>query len=182
MWKFLTLLFQLFLSPVNGWNDVSYADVNPKDLATKGFYPLLLITSLTVFLQGLYHVGFSFVSLLQLCIIMFVKFFLSFFISNFIFSMYGFRYSERGDSEKHNQTFILFSLSLLALSSLIQNLIPMDLDVVYFLSIYVAIIMWRGVKYMAIYPDKRGSFMIFSILTIIVPPYLIGFLFEKIVQ
>lgn len=181
MIKFLTLLFQLILSPINGWSDVSFAGMNPKEMSLKGFYPLLFFTGLSVFLQGLYHPGSSFVVLLQESIIMFIKFFLSFFIANFFFSLYIHRFTERGTSEKHDQTFIILSLSLLSLSSLIQNCIPMELDVVYFLSIYVAIIMWRGVKYMTVIPEKTGSFMVFSILTIIFPPYIIGYLFEIII-
>lgn len=181
MTKYLTLLFQLILSPVNGWKDISYSAENPRRLMVKGFYPILFITALSVFLQGIYHSGFNFIELLQGSIIMFLKFFLTFFIANFFFSIYGQRFINRDNSEKHNQTFILFSLSLLALSSLIQNCIPMELDVVYFLSIYVAIIMWRGVKYMTVRPEKTGSFMLFSIVTVIIPPYLIGFLFEKII-
>lgn len=181
MGKFFALLFQLILSPVNGWNDVSYENLNPKKLLVNGFYPILILTGLSCFLQGIYHPGYTFVELLQESLIMFIKFFLSFFIANFFFTLFVASFIERNNSEKHNQTFILFSLSLLALSSFLQNCIPMELDVVYFLSIYVAIIMWRGVKYLTVRHEKIGVFMIFSICTVIVPPYLIGFLFEKLI-
>lgn len=49
-----------------------------------------------------------------------------------------------------------------------------------FLGIYTAIVLWRGDRYMAVREESVGRFMIFTILTVIVPPFLIIFIFNLI--
>lgn len=181
MATFFKLLFQLILSPAQGWNDVSHDSVDPRRLLSAGFYPLISLTALAFFLQGFYHPGTPFVYLLEECIIVFVQYFLSFFVAQFIFTSFIHRYVKSEPSEKRNNTFIIFSLSLLALATLVENCIPIFMPIREFFAIYVAIIMWRGSRYMSVCHDKTGTFMIMSISAILVPPFIIGFLFNLIV-
>ncbi len=55
MRRYLKYLFQLILSPGNGWEDIAIADDNPQSIASRGFYPLIAIAALSVFMQGVYH-------------------------------------------------------------------------------------------------------------------------------
>lgn len=175
------LLFQLILSPYQGWGDVSHDGVPVNRLLSAGFYPLITLTALTVFLQGLYHPGFTFLYLLEKCIVIFVQYFISFFIARFVFTSLIHRYVNSELSEKRNDSFIIFSLSLLAIATLTENCIPIYMPIREFFAIYVAIVMWRGVRYMAVRNDRVESFMIMSILAILVPPFIIGFLFNAVI-
>ncbi|MDE6049965.1 MAG: hypothetical protein K2G09_09790 [Paramuribaculum sp.] len=181
MATFFKLLFQLILSPYQGWSDVSHDSVPVNRLLSAGFYPLILLTALAVFLQGVYHPGFTFIILFEKCIVVFVEYFISFFIARFIFTSFIHRYITSEISEKRNDTFIIFPLSLLALATLVENCIPIYMPIREFFAIYVAIIMWRGTRYMAVRSEKVESFMIMSILAVIVPPFVIGFLFNAII-
>lgn len=46
MRRYLKYLFQLILSPGNGWEDIAIADDNPQSIASRGFYPLIAIAAL----------------------------------------------------------------------------------------------------------------------------------------
>lgn len=181
MATFFKLLFQLILSPYQGWKDISHGSVPVSRLLSAGFYPLIIFAALTVFLQGIYHPGFTFVCLFEKCIVVFVQYFISLFIARFIFTSLIHRYITSEISEKRNDTFIIFSLSLLSLATLVENCIPIYMPIGEFFAIYVAIIMWRGVRYMAVRKDRVESFMIMSILAVLVPPFIIGFLFNAII-
>ncbi|MCI9607080.1 MAG: hypothetical protein HFJ94_02745 [Muribaculaceae bacterium] len=183
MATFFKLLFQLILSPSQGWQDVSHDAVPYSRLASSGFYPLIAVAALLFFMQGLYHPGlYSFGVMVQEVIIIFVEYFLSFFLAQFIFSCFIHRYVMTEPSENHNATYIIFGLSLLALASLVENCLPIYLPVRQFFAIYIAIVLWRGVRYMAIYPHKVGHFMLMAIGAIILPPFIINFLFNIIIN
>ena len=46
MLKFLKNIFQLILSPGNGWEDISHDGEDPKVLAAKGLYPIIGFASI----------------------------------------------------------------------------------------------------------------------------------------
>lgn len=181
MLTFIKLLFQLILSPAQGWSDISYAGLPVRRLASCGFYPIIGLAAVTSLLSGVYHPGAHWALLMQEGVVVFVKFFVSYFIAAAAFRSYGHRFSDVASEEKRSQTYILFSLSLLALMDLLQNCIPIDLPVIGFLAIYVAVVMLRGAAYMGVAEDSVGKFMIFSVATVIVPPYLLGFIFNLII-
>ena len=56
MLKFLKNIFQLILSPGNGWEDISHDGEDPKVLAAKGLYPIIGFASITAFAQFFYNV------------------------------------------------------------------------------------------------------------------------------
>lgn len=181
MFKFLKSLFQLILSPVRGWEDISYAGEDYRRLAAEGLYPLLGVASLTVFMAAIYRHGVELSYMIQQAIVTFVKYFVGYFIAVFILGSYIHRDSDAEISEKRNHTFVIYSIGLLAIISIIKNCLPMNLATLNFLPIYVAIVMWRGTRYMAIRPDRVGYFMILAIGAVIVPPFVIGFLFNLVI-
>lgn len=181
MGYFIKMLCQLILSPVQGWNDVSHDAVSPARIAKYGFYPLIAVAALAYFLQGVYHPGIPGSYMVQRAIVMFVSYFVSYYIAQFVFSVTIHRYVMTEPSDKHNCTFILYSLSLLALATLVENCIPIDMPVMEFTAIYVALVMFRGTKYMAVFPDRTGAFMLMSIAAVLIPPFVISFLFNLVI-
>ena len=83
--------------------------------------------------------------------------------------------------EKRCHTFVLYTLGLLALISLIINVLPVTSAMLFFLPFYVALIQWKGCSYMRIRPDRIGIFMIIAILGVLMPLYLFYFLFSHII-
>lgn len=180
MLHFFKHILQLLFSPGNGWEDISHEGRDARRLASEGLYPLLGITALSTFISCFYTSDFDLIRLIQQAIVSFIQFFVTYFFAIFMFSMHLGKYIEGEMNEKRNMTFITYSIALLAFIKIIENCLPIELSLVQFLPVYVAIIMWKGTKYMAVKNDKLGHFMILTIFSIIVPTYLIGYLFDFI--
>lgn len=177
MLHFLKYLFQLIISPTPGWEDISHDGCNAKRLAVRGLYPLLGIMAMSAFIAYIYNCELSFSALLQNAVITFVEYFITYFIAIFLFSLYISKFIDGEQNEKRNMTFITYNIAILALIRIIDNCMPVELSLIQFLPIYVAIVMWKGMKYMAVNKNKVGQFMLLSILSIILPPYLLSMLF-----
>jgi hypothetical protein len=179
MLKFLKFLFQLIISPTPGWEDISHEGRDAKLFATEGLYPLLGITALSTFITYFFNDS-GLIALLQKAIITFIQYFASYFIAIFLFSVHISKYIDGEPNEKRITTFITFNIAILAIIRIIENCLPIELSIVQFLPVFVAIVMWKGTKYMAVNKNKIGQFMLLSIISIIVTPYLLQALFNFI--
>ncbi len=178
---FLQNLFQLVLSPGNGWEDIAKTDSRADVIAVRGFYPLIAVTALSIFVEMLYKTGCSFIGELLKAVLVFMMYFLSYFIGTFILSVFIGPMLNGKTNENRIKTFVIYSLGLLSLISLLVNCLPITTVVLFFLPIYVAIIMWKGTAYMEVAHGSEGQFMLVAIPGVIVPPYLIYFLFSLII-
>ena len=181
MRRYLKHLFQLILSPGNGWEDIGIAADNPCSIATRGFHALIAVTALSVFMQGVYHHA-EFLVLFMRMIVTFLVYFVSYFFGVFALSLFAEPTLEKRYDELRSQTFVLYTLGLVALISLIINVLPITSVMLFFLPFYVALIQWKGVGYMEVKPDKVGIFMILAILGVLMPPYIFYFLFSLIIS
>lgn len=180
MKRYLKHLFQLILSPGNGWEDIDSANENPRSISQSGFYPLIAITAASVFIQGIYHHQIPFLVLFLRMLVTFLVFFLSYFFGAFILSIFVESTLNGRYNERKCHTFALYTLGLLALISLIVNCLPVTSMMLFFLPFYVALIQWKATKYMDIKEPKIGIFMIIAILGVLLPPYFFYFLFSLI--
>lgn len=180
MKRYLKNLFQLILSPGNGWEDIGKADDAPRDIAVKGFYPLITLTALSVFMQGVYHHA-EFLVLFIRMIVTFMVYFVSYFFGVFVLSLFSEPTLEGHYDDRRAHTFALYTLGLLALISLIINVLPVTSAMLFFLPFYVALIQWKGVGYMGVKPAKTGLFMIIAILGVLMPTYIFYSLFSLII-
>lgn len=180
MLNFLKHLFQLLFSPGNGWEDISHQGRDAKRLAKEGLYPFLGITAISAFLNYFYNYDLNLINLLQDAIITFVQFFITYFIAIILFSVYLGKYVEGELNEKRNMTFITYSIVALAFAKIVENSMPTEMSIVQFLPVYVAIIMGKGSKYMAVKRKNLAYFIILTIVSIILPVYLIKYIFDFI--
>ena len=181
MIRFLKYLLHLVLSPGKGWEDISHEGQGPKMIVNEGLYPLLGIASLSAFIVYFYNDEYGLAELLQHAIIIFVQYFISFFIASFLYSIYAVKYVDGAVNEKKNHTLISYSLALLSVITIIGNCLPMELSLVQFLPVYVALVIWKGCRYMAVKEEKTRQYMIFAVISIILPPILLGYLFNLII-
>jgi len=182
MRRYLKNMFQLVLSPGNGWEDIDKADDNPRDIALKGYYPLIALAAASVFMQGVYHhAEADFLKLLMRMIVMFIVYFVSYFFGVFTLSLFSDPLVEGGYDERRSHTFTLYTLGLLSMIALIVNCLPVTKGMLFFLPFYVALVQWKGVKYMDVKPGKEGLFMIIAIPGVLMPPYIFYILFSHII-
>lgn len=180
MKRYLKNLFQLILSPGNGWEDIGTTDDSPREIAASGFYPLIALTALSVFMQGVYH-HVEFLVLFMRMIVTFLVYFVSYFFGVFVLSLFAEPTLEGRYDDRRAHTYVLYTLGLLALISLIINVLPVTSAMLFFLPFYVALIQWKGTAYMHVKHEKIGIFMIIAILGVLMPTYVFYFLFSLII-
>lgn len=180
MKRYLKHLFQLILSPGNGWEDIGKADDPTRDIAVNGYYPLIALTAVSVYMQGVYH-HVDFLVLFMRMIVTFLVYFVAYFFGVFALSLFAEPTLEKRYNEKKAHTFVLYTLGLLALISFIINVLPITSAMLFFLPFYVALIEWKGCTYMGVKPERIGIFMIIAILGVLMPPYLFYFLFSLVI-
>jgi hypothetical protein len=181
MLKFLKNIFQLILSPGNGWEDISHDGEDPKVLAAKGLYPIIGFASIMAFAQFFYNEELSLVILLQRAIIIFVQFFVTYFIASLVFASSLRFWVEGTPNEKKYSTVIIYSIAILSLINAVQSCLPVELSLVYFLYLYVAIVIWKAARYLAVKEKFVSYYVVMAIVSILVPPFLIGSLFSLII-
>ena len=180
MKRYLKHMLQLTLSPGNGWEDIGKANDNPRDIALAGYYPLIALAAISVFMQGVYHHA-EFLVLFMRMIVTFLVYFVSYFFGVFVLSLFSEPTLEGRYDENRSHIFTLYTLGLLALISLLVNCLPVTKGMLFFLPFYVALVQWKGTKYMEVKPEKTGIFMIIAILGVLMPPYIFYFLFSLII-
>ncbi len=178
MFRFLKYLFQLIISPGRGWEDISLAGDDKEKVASSGLYPMLGIASLSAFIRYFYDRALSLAEMLQQAIIIYVQYFISYFLAAGIFSFCIGRLVDSEPSEKKYATFIAYGLAACSLITIIRNCLPVELSIVQFLPVYVALILWKGERYMAVKKERSLHFILLSILTVILLPVLIGIIFK----
>ena len=87
-----------------------------------------------------------------------------------------------GDTPDENRiaVFLCYSVSMMACIAVIGNFLPMELTLVQFLPIYVAVVMAQGRIFLSVDPESMGKYVGLTVGSVIVPVYLIEYLLDKI--
>ncbi len=183
MLDFLKNILQLLINPAKGWEDISFDSRKPSELCRKGYYPIIGITALSCAAM-LYRAGthWSFVSVIQEMVVTFTIYFAALFFAQFMFSITFASMTDKKFSTKRNSTVIIYTLAIMALIKIVLNLIPFDFPVLYFLAIYIGVIIYKATAYLGVIEDKIGNYMIMAVLSIMIPIFLLRFLFNTILQ
>lgn len=178
MLVFLKSMLQLVLAPKEGWEDISIDDREPSLISVAGFYPLLLVTALSVFLGLVYHAGLAFSGLLVKAIVVLFKYILAYFTGLWTFDALMSDYTVEEPDQRRIQTYLIYCVSLLAVIGLIENCLPRTLAVVQFMPLYVLLIMWRGADYLDIRPGCHLAFFIMAACSLMLPPVAVTILYN----
>lgn len=177
MLEYLKSLIQLILAPRYGWEDIEADDIRPEQIFLHGFLPLSVLSGLCVFVQLAYHPVLSLVGLTIMAVSEFVSYFLSYYIALLILGSVipGISFGEF--SRDRLKTYVLSCLGLMCLMGILKNCLPSDFATVYFLLIYVAVIMWRGIDFMRVELRHEIKFTLVSVIAIMLPTLLINLIF-----
>ncbi len=180
MLHYLLCILQLILSPAKGWEDISADGRDPRRLLLRGFLPFVIIVACSCFVRLLYHYPGTLTMLTITAIVTFVQYLVSYLIAMFVMPWWLPDMIEGEINDVRFDTYINYSVALMALVTLLKNLLPIDVSVLYFMPVYVALIMWKGERYMAVKPGRSFRFMVLAILAVILPPILLEALFGMI--
>jgi hypothetical protein len=182
MLSFLRHILQLIISPARGWEDVSHSGQPSAELCRTGFYPLLATAAVSCLIRLFYDGDqATVISVMQDAIITFTAYFATFFIAQFAMTSCMSRLTDKNPTEQKISTFAIYNLSIMVLICIVANLLPIELEILKFLPAYVGFVIWKGVRYLDVNPDKVGQFMFLTVFTIIAPPFLLRFLFYQLI-
>lgn len=170
---------QLIINPSRGWEDVSHDAKDNATLCNEGFYPLLAVAALSC-VGGFWKIDAdaTLISVIQNAIITFTAFFATMFLAESVMNMAMDKISDKGSSPVKNANVVVYSLAIMALITIVINIIPIDLAVLKFLPVYVGFIIYKSMRYESVGSDKTGHYMFLTVFSIIVPPYLLMFVFD----
>lgn len=181
MLTFLKNLLQLTLSPSKGWEDVSASLDNPQDLLNRAFLPLLGVASLSEFVRLFYPFNSGVLIAFELAIASFASFCVSFFIVGALLPHYMEPLVDGELNKVKLEVFSIYSLSLLVVIQLVENILPTDLTLVRFLPLFVALIIYRATGYLSVRRDCELRFLLVAAMALIVMPLSIFFLLSLII-
>ncbi len=180
MLEFLKYIFQLIIAPGSGWEDIAKDGRYSSVIALHGLSRTLIVVALSSFMTLLYSADATFVTVLSEAVVLFVLYWVTYFFADTVFSLFIGKMTDGAVDDDKVKTYIAYNVAILSLMALISNLLPFSFAIVQLFPIYVAIIMWKGTKYLKIFYPLAGKFMLLAIASVILPPVLIGMLFEML--
>lgn len=170
MIKYLKNICQLILSPSKGWEDISASMTDVDVLFKKSYLPLIAVAAISEFVRLFYPNNGGFLTVFEMSIALFCTYFVSYYIARLILENYLKPFVTTEINGLRVATFVLYGLGLLAIIELIENVIRTELMLVKFLPLFIALVLFKGSKYMTVKSDKEFSFLCLAVVSVIAVP------------
>lgn len=170
MLRYLKNIFQLMLSPTKGWEDISADMTDVDELSRRGYYILIAIASLSELVRPFYERNLSWVVAVESAVALAGSYFVAVFIGRQILETYLKPLVDGDINTTRINIFAIYTLGLLLIIEIIDNLLPTELTLVKFLPLFVALIIYKATLYMAVKPDHELRFLCISVAALIVVP------------
>jgi hypothetical protein len=181
MFQYIKTLFQLILFPNAGWEDVSATGTDPEIMIRKGLYPLLGITACSEFIKIFFDRNVTFITAIELAIVCFGAYFATIFVAKLIFELYVSKVIHGEINNKKNMTLIAVVVGIMAMLKILSNCLPEGLTIIKFLPLYVMMIIYKSVPYMAVKQENEIQFLLLATAATIIVPILLYFLLASII-
>lgn len=166
------------MSPGRGWEAVEAENYAPSQLLEKGFFPLLAVVGITAFGHNMYRWStFSVAGALQSALGQFMVLFLGLYVARALFDGYLWRVADATADTRRMHTVCIYTLSVLGVIMILENICPISFAVLWFLRAFVALVAWQAREYLGVSKFKEGPYILFAIAALVVCPVLIGLVF-----
>ena len=175
-------LIQVILNPRQGWTDAEKDNYNVNGLIFKGFLPFLIVVALSPLVSAYFKLALSFREAIIEGIVYFSGYFVSIYLCSYLLSWCMTRWVEPKRQDPNAvMTLVLYSISTMALITLLTNLLPVDLSLWNFLPLYVIYMIWRGEHYMRVPFERRPQYLACGVGALFFPPYILIYCLSMIV-
>lgn len=174
---------QLISSPAKAWEEISSED--RQKVMLDFVYPLIALAGLSVLIGVLVEVGWSkpenYQEAMTQCCAVAVSLFGGFFLSAYLINQTGMKLAGLRDNLPLAQQFTGYSLVVVFLLQIIYGILPDFLILVVLFSFYTIYIVWEGAEVL-MHVDERNRlrYTIISSVILLVCPWLIQFVFNKL--
>lgn len=181
MLHFLKNIFQLILSPAKGWEDVSADGRQPAVICRDGLYPLLGLYALSGFIQLLYVPDLTLVKAIEGAIVDFGTYFVSYFLGALIMEQLIGNIVSGEPNRRKVETISAYAIGLLALIGIVEHCVPTDLTLVRLLPIFVALIIYKADRYLAVKPGDDIRYLFISVVALVIVPLFVHYTLALII-
>ncbi|OFX43701.1 MAG: hypothetical protein A2046_03560 [Bacteroidetes bacterium GWA2_30_7] len=164
--------------PVNEWEVIKNENHNVQRILVNYLLPIIFTIGLADLLGGLIFESFFSLTyrVLSACFAMFIPF-VTIIVTSFLISILAPSFGAKNDFSS-SLKLVTYSFSIQLVLNIITNLLPF-LSIIGILGLYYIFIIWHGVvPVMNVSGEKRVSFVILSVLIILVISILCSFLFN----
>lgn len=183
MRKFYQYILQLVLSPGKAWEDIGNDNgADAYSLERGGMFPLMVIAALSSFVQLIYHSSLTLFDVVVRGAGIFVSLFAGFAIARQLFATFVKRYLYAEYDAERAKIVVVLGVSLMSLSTIICNVMPVQIGLPYLLALYTVLVTWRSTTYLGVSRDMIMGYLAFVLVSIAVPPMLIQALFDYVAE
>ncbi len=174
------LLLNILMTGTAGWKDLRRSRLTPEQTAAGCFYPLIALASACRFADWFYLPEFNLSETLVSAVSVFVSFFFSYFAIQVV-CRWLFPTAVKSKTETaYFKLMVQYALSSLALFLIPAEVLPILETITVFLPIWTAFIITKGIRFMVIPNQFLNRCMVTIVVTVIVTPYLLMWLCDKI--
>ncbi|MDE6332829.1 MAG: hypothetical protein K2L80_09530, partial [Muribaculaceae bacterium] len=143
---------------------------------SKGLYPLLGITALTNFIGLFYSNGISLVTAIERGVVDFGTYFAAYFLGTLLIEQLIPNIVAGEPNRKKIETCSAYAIAMLAIIRIIENCVPTDLTLIKLLPVFVALVIYKADRYLAVKPGDDLRFLLIGFVSLIVTPLLLHYI------
>lgn len=161
------LLLSMMINPVEGWKNIRRAHLKPEEVASKCFYPLVTLASMSEFMAYIYTVPESISSVLIQALNVFISFFFGYFLVILLERILLPASCREKAASEYGREFVMYLLSTLTLFYTLSNCVPMLEAVWVFLPLWTIYLASKGIRFFK-FPDHR-----ITMITVLICAFII---------
>lgn len=173
------LLFRIMFSPAEGWKAMKRSRITPEDVASKCFYPLVALASLSEFSALFHHTDRSLTSLLISAVVTFITFFFGYFLTLLAGGIVLPECARDVLKKPIGKNFVMMCMSTLALFYFFYRLIPILDPILVFLPLWTIYMVFRASKMLRFPKDKENKCSVLLSMLIIGLPVACNWVFTE---
>lgn len=166
-------LLQLVLSPSRGWEDIAVACADPRQVSARMMMPSFVLAAASALARMLFDGELALSHAVVDAAVTFVAYFVSFAISVQAFRTRLGKHIDGEPDSGRNLTVIAYTMTLLAISTIVCNLTPFSAVLSYILPLLVGLIAWKSAALLRVNPDNEFGFAGFVMMFLALPPVVI---------
>lgn len=152
-------LLKIMFSPIEGWKTLRRQNAIPEEMLNGCYYPILALMASSFFLLLFYYPSYSLTTVITKAIICFVAYFFGYFAILLIFKLILSKRTKHNFETNFGKSFVIISLSTLAVFKIMSNIIPVLWPLLIFMPIWTVYLMFKGMRFFKL-PKKISPFFL----------------------
>jgi len=184
-YKFLLhIAFLLISNPAKAWEEIRMRP-NIREVSFEYVYPMIGFSALSVFIGAIWEHGWGsaedYQYAMMMCAGVVVSLFGAYFLSAYLINMVRVKMLDQRDDMLLSLQFAGYSMTVIFLLQILTGILPNLGIISMMLQFYTIYLVWEGSeKLLDLADDKRTIFTVVASVILLVCPWLLRFVFDKL--